>query len=274
MRILVTNDDGIDSVGLHRLALAIRHLGEVVIVAPDTEYSGAGCSVGAFNKLNPEIHRVRVDGIDEAWTVNGPPALCVIFARAGLFEKEFDLVVSGINPGANVGRAVYHSGTVGACITARNSGITGIAVSQDAAFGSVGGQAWDEMLLGMKWDTAAHVAAQAVEAIVANPPSTPQVLNINVPNEHVADLKGWRRTEMALQSGRTSSDIALIPRIGHENSYTVQMDWGQPIEVPDDTDIGAVQRGYVSVTWLSPILPLDPGADDHAERAIDRLFRS
>ena len=85
MRILVTNDDGIDSVGLHKLALAIRHLGEVVVVAPDTEYSGAGCAVGAFNKLNPEVHRVRLEGIDEAWTVSGPPALCVIFARAGLF---------------------------------------------------------------------------------------------------------------------------------------------------------------------------------------------
>lgn len=273
MRILVTNDDGIDSVGLHKLALAIRHLGEVVVVAPDTEFSGAGCAVGAFNKLNPEVHRVRLEGIDEAWTVSGPPALCVIFARAGIFEKEFDLVVSGINPGANVGRAVYHSGTVGACITARNSGITGIAVSQDAAFGSVVGQAWDEMLLGMKWDTAAHVAAQAVGAIVANPPATPQVLNINVPNAEVSELKGWRRTEMANQSGRTSSQVALVPKIGHEDAFNVRMDWGQPMELPEHTDIGTVQRGFVSVTWLSAILPVHPGDDDHAEQAIDRLFR-
>ena len=153
-------------------------------------------------------------------------------------------------------------------------GLTGIAVSQDVTEGSVVGQAWDEMLLGMKWDTAAHIAAQAVAAIVENPPSQAQCLNINVPNLEIHELRGWRRTAMAHQPGRTSSQMVLEPKIGHDNAFHVRLDWGQPIEVPDDTDIGAVQRGYVSVTWLSPILPLDPGADDHAERAIDRLFRA
>lgn len=272
MRILVTNDDGIDSVGLHKLALAIRHLGEVVVVAPDTEFSGAGCAVGALNKMNPEVHRVHLDGIDEAWTVSGPPALCVLFARMGIFEPDFDLVVSGINPGANVGRAVYHSGTVGAAITARNSGITGVAVSQDVTEGSVVGQAWDEMILGMKWDTAAHVAAQAVEALAKNPPREPQCLNINVPNVDVSELRGWRRTHVAQQPGRTSSLVRLEPKIGHENAYSVKMDWGQPVQLPEDTDVGAVQRGHVSLTWLSRIMPVDPGDDHHAELAIDRLF--
>jgi broad specificity polyphosphatase/5'/3'-nucleotidase SurE len=100
------------------------------------------------------------------------------------------------------------------------------------------------------------------------------VLNINVPNANVDELKGWRRTEMANQSGRTSSQVGLVPKIGHENAFNVTMNWGQPIELPEHTDIGAVQRGMVSVTWLSPIVPVDPGADNHAEHAIDRLFRS
>ncbi|MGB1824237.1 MAG: 5'/3'-nucleotidase SurE, partial [Ilumatobacteraceae bacterium] len=115
MRILVTNDDGISSVGLHRLARAMTAHGDVVVVAPDREFSGAGAAVGAIHLMQPEVHRATVDGIDESWAVSGPPALCVFFARLGAFGGPFDLVVSGINPGANVGRSVYHSGTVGAC---------------------------------------------------------------------------------------------------------------------------------------------------------------
>ncbi|MGA0354821.1 MAG: 5'/3'-nucleotidase SurE, partial [Ilumatobacteraceae bacterium] len=116
MRILVTNDDGISSVGLHRLARAMTAHGEVVVVAPDREFSGAGAAVGAIHLMQPEVHRATVDGIGESWAVSGPPALCVFFARLGAFGGPFDLVVSGINPGANVGRSVYHSGTVGACL--------------------------------------------------------------------------------------------------------------------------------------------------------------
>jgi 5'-nucleotidase len=113
MRILVTNDDGIDSVGLHVLARAMRPFGEVVIAAPDQEYSGAGAAIGALHIIQPEVHKRQVEGIDTAWAISGPPALCVFFARLGVFGDPFDLVVSGINPGANVGRSVYHSGTVG-----------------------------------------------------------------------------------------------------------------------------------------------------------------
>lgn len=272
MRILVTNDDGIDSVGLHRLAAAMRPHGDVVVVAPDIEYSGAGCAVGALNVIRPEIHRVHLDGIDTAWTVSGPPALCVMFARLGAFGAPFDLVVSGINPGANVGRAVYHSGTVGAAITARNGGITGLAVSQDVTVGSVMGQAWDEMLRGQRWDTAAHVASHAVAALVANPPRTPQVLNLNVPNVAVEELKGWKRTELAVQPGRTMANVVLEPKLGHDNAFHVRMDWGDPVPLPEDSDAGAVQAGYVSLTWLSRITTVDPGDDHHAERALDALF--
>ena len=85
MRILVTNDDGIDSVGLHVLARAVRPCGEVVVIAPDREYSGASAAFGALHLIHPEVHRTSIDGIDEAWAVSGPPALCVMFARLGAF---------------------------------------------------------------------------------------------------------------------------------------------------------------------------------------------
>jgi 5'-nucleotidase len=235
MRILVTNDDGIDSVGLHRLARALRPHGEIVIVAPDSEYSGASAAFGAIHLMRPEVHRVHVDGIDEAWTVAGPPALCVMFARLGAFGR-FDLCVSGINPGANVGRAVYHSGTIGAAITARVGGITGIAISQDVSMGSVEGQAWDEMIANQVWDSAAAVASRVVGALVASPPAEPAVINVNVPNRPLGDILGWRRTTLATMPIRAMTGVTLDPKIGHEDAFNVTMAWGEPQQLPPESD--------------------------------------
>ena len=142
---------------------------------------GAGAALGALHLLQPEVRRAHVDGIDEAWTVNGPPGLCVMFARLGVFGP-IDLVVAGINPGANVGRAIYHSGTVGAALTARNGGISGVAVSQAVTGFGVEGQGWDEMIADQRWDTAAAVGAEVVAAVLATPPDEPVVVNVNVPN--------------------------------------------------------------------------------------------
>src|SRR5579859_3853701 len=158
VRILVTNDDGVDSVGLHVLARALRPLGTVVVAAPDREYSGAGAGLGPLHLLQPEIHRIDLDGVDDAWAVTGPPALCVMFARLGAFGPPLDLVVAGINPGANVGRAVYHSGTVGAALTARAGGMTGVAVSQAVADDDIEGQASEATLADQHWDTAGAAA--------------------------------------------------------------------------------------------------------------------
>ena len=149
MRILVTNDDGIESEGLHVLARALKGHGEVLVVAPDSEYSGAGAAIGPLHLSEPEVRSVDIDGIDAAWSVSGPPALCVMFARLGLFG-DVDLVVSGINPGANVGRSVYHSGTVGAALTARHTNIPSLAVSQHLTGFGVEGQVWEDLIVGQK----------------------------------------------------------------------------------------------------------------------------
>jgi 5'-nucleotidase len=276
MRILLTNDDGIDSVGLHILAKAMQPFGEVVVIAPDSEYSGAGAAIGAIHLMRPEIHRVHLDGLDEAWTVSGPPALCVMFARMGAFGPPFDLVVSGINPGANVGRSVYHSGTVGACLTARSGGVSGIAVSQDVSIGSIEGQAWDEMLSNQLWDTAAAVAATVVESVVATPLVEPGVININVPNLPVDQIRGWKRTTLAAVPIRSMDLLELEPKIGHEDAYRVNLTWGDAVALPIETDAGAVSAGYVSLTWLSRIHELDPHADDAkiAESPLDAMLHA
>ena len=273
MRILVTNDDGIDSIGLHVLARAMRPFGEVVVAAPNREYSGSGAALGALHLLKPEVHEATIDGIDVAWSVTGAPALCVMFARLGLFGDPFDLVVAGINPGANVGRSVYHSGTVGACLTARNGGVSGVAVSQAVEHFGIEGQGWDEVLENQRWDTAGMVAAAVVGGLVAELPESAEILNINVPNAPIDELKGWRRTEVGTIPPRSMGTARRHPKEGHQGAYRIEMEWGEPVELPEHLDGGAVMKGWVSVSCLGRIEATEsrcPGVK-RAEAALDEL---
>ncbi len=254
---MITNDDGIDSVGLHLLANALVGLGEVFVAAPDQEYSGAGAAVGPLHLIRPEVHRVTVPSLDpsigEVWSISGPPALCVMFARLEAFGPAPDLVVSGINPGANVGRSVYHSGTVGAALTARNGGIHGIAISQDVAFGSFDGQGLEEMLAQQQWSSAATVARAVVEGLIADLPSSAVALNVNVPNCGIDEMVGWKRTEVGTVPPRTMASASLEPKPGHDGTFRVTMQWGEASDLPVEIDGGAVAAGYVSVSDLSRI---------------------
>jgi 5'-nucleotidase len=271
VRILVTNDDGIDSTGLHILARAMRPHGDVVIIAPDSEYSGASAAVGALHLSHPEARRELVEGIDEAWSVTGPPALCVMFARLGAFGGRFDLVVSGINPGANVGRSVYHSGTIGATLSGRIGNISGVAVSQSVAGAGVEGQAWDEMILGQHWDTAAAVTSAFVGGLVDALPEDAVVVNLNVPNCPVEEIKGWRHTSVGREPQRPVAKAELVPMVGHDGAYRVAMEWGDQLDLPPETDGGTVEDGYVSVTYLSRLHEIDRPDMDAAEKALSSL---
>lgn len=270
-RILVSNDDGIDAVGLHVLARALRDLGEVIIVAPDDEYSGAGAAIGAIWERRPEIHEAMVEGIDTAWAVSGPPALCVMFARLGTFGDPPDLVVSGINPGANVGRAVYHSGTVGAAISARIGGIPAIAVSQSVSDYGVEGQAWGEVIAKLHYETAATIAAQAAEALLANPTPTPGVLNINVPDLELDLIEGWDWCEVATDPLRSLSKVTLHPKPGHTGSYSVEMEYGEVEGQRAGTDTRAIMDNRVSLSWLSRITA-DPVTSPAIDLALNGLL--
>jgi 5'-nucleotidase len=246
--------------------------GTVVIIAPDREYSGASAALGALNLIQPEVRRCNIEGVDESWSVTGPPALCVMFARLGAFGPPFDLVVSGINPGVNVGRSVYHSGTVGACVSGRNGGISGVAVSQAVAGFGVEGQAWDEMLVGQKWETAATVASAFVGGLVAALPSEPVVVNMNVPNVEMDAIKGWRCAEVGLEPPRRMSSAELIPREGQNGVYTVGMQWGEEIDLPDHTDGGIVENCEVAITYLSRMAATHRDDLGPAEDAVTRLL--
>ena len=256
----MTNDDGIDGVGLHRLAERLGDDHDVVVAAPDREYSGAGAAIGTIHLIEPEVHRVELPGVAEAWAVTGPPALCVLFARLGVFGRAFDLIVSGINPGANTGRAIYHSGTVGAALTARGGAVSGVAISQAVRGFGIEGQGWDEMLAGQQWDTACEVASAVVSAFDRRRPEHPVVVNVNVPDLPLDELKGWRRAEVATLPPRALAHADLEPKLGHEGTFYVRMGWGEPLELPEHTDTGSVERGYVAVTYLSRLAD-DPDAD-------------
>jgi 5'-nucleotidase len=276
MRILVTNDDGIDSLGLHVLARAICELEgdhEVVVVAPDQEYSGAGAAVGTLHLIKPEVRRAHITGCAaDVWKVSGPPALCVFFARLGAFGPKFDLVVSGINPGANVGRAVYHSGTVGAALTARNGGISAIAVSQAVTGWGMEGQASYESMVGQQWDSAASVAKTVAQALVDDMPAEPVVVNINVPDLPLEEFGTWRYGVIGNQPPRSMAAATLEPIPGHEEAYAVVMGWGDTVELGPETDGGIIERNDVAITYLSRFVHQERDDIGSIEKALDALL--
>lgn len=272
VRILVTNDDGVLAPGILPLAQAMTEHGHVTVVAPDSEYSGAGAAIGAIWERVPHVTRHRLDGVPEAWAVNGPPALAVMYARLGAFGDPFDLVVSGINPGANVGRSVYHSGTVGACLSGRNGGWSGIAVSQAAVGWGVEGQAWAEVVALQKWHTAATVASEFVRGFLRQPPDDVVIANINVPNLELADIHGWAVTDVGEPPPRAMSQATLVPRTDQPDEFDVDIAWGDPVDLPDHTDGGTIERGKVSVSYLTRLEAEKRGDLGSAEAALDQLL--
>ncbi len=271
LRIMVTNDDGIDSVGLHVLARAMKPFGEVTVIAPDREFSGAGAAIGAIWEQTPEAHESHVEGIDTAWTVSGPPALCVLLARNGAFGPKPDLIVSGINPGANVGRSVYHSGTIGAALTGRNAAIPGIAVSQSVSDFGVEGQAWGDVIADLHWATAAKITAELVEAMLANPRDPAGVLNVNVPDLPISEIKGWAWAEIGASPPRSMSSVTLTPKPGHLGSHLISYTFGESGDLINNSDTATVIDNRVSLSWLSKIVAEDPNSPA-LDAAMNRLL--
>jgi 5'-nucleotidase len=252
VRILVTNDDGVRAPGIAALAGAAATTGhDVVVVAPLIDYSGAGAAVGPVHSrdgIDYESH--VIDGLDGVPTygVDGPPALAVILAAVGGFGPRPDLVLSGINHGANVGRSALHSGTVGAALTAAHFGMRALAVSIR----------WGEEPV--PWDTPARLAGALVPVLAAAPAGT--VLNLNVPDVPMAALRGVRHGHL----GRTGTIRSAVhdtpgePDPSHPHlalppfpSGTLRLDLTPPGEdraIDVATDAGLVANGFASLTPL------------------------
>lgn len=257
MRVLVTNDDGIEAPGLHALALALADAGhDVLVVAPTTDHSGYAAAIGDLGRQS-DLHttEVALPGAPHipAFSLAGPPALCVMAARLGGFGEPPELVASGINPGNNTGRAVLHSGTVGAALTGANLGVSGLAVSVAVPpDGEV------------RFDTAAEVGVAAVDWLVTAPAKT--VLNVNVPLGEIGSVKGSRWATLA-PFGTVRA--ALRPNSGGVLELTLVE---TNVELPPDSDTALVNAGYVAVTCITGIRSDDwqPAAAEIDRRLVAR----
>ena len=233
-RILITNDDGVSSQGLHAVAIALHNAGhDVLAVAPSGERSGWGAGVGTLDDgAEFSVEQFSVPGYEEiaAWGVDGPPAFCVLTAMLETFGEKPELVISGSNDGANCGRGILHSGTVGGAMIAQNFGISGIALSQK--------RTEREML----WNTSGLVAVAAANWILDAPRKT--VLNINIPNETTEEIKGARLARIAAFGTTKTSLTGTTP--GNLQIKVSPRD----VKLSPDTDTALVDEGYITITNL------------------------
>jgi 5'-nucleotidase len=257
VRILVTNDDGFAAPGLHALAAAMRELSDdVLIVAPLEERSGSGAAIGAIHLSQRVLFQpVEVDGLPHVptYAVDGPPALAVLTAARGGFGAPPDLVVSGINPGLNTGRAIIHSGTVGAAMTAGNLGLPALAVSiETAGWGPSGvpggvsaGRSPQRSNVGgdlENWSAAAGLALDAARWLVNG--CEPAVLNLNVPNLPRHEIAGVRYARLAT-FGTVRASFAAV------GEGVLELEWSETgASIDPDSDQGLVRRGFAAVTPL------------------------
>jgi 5'-nucleotidase len=176
-RVILTNDDGIESPGLKTLARALAKEFEVIVAAPAQDMSGSGTGIGRFDiNAGVELTPVEMEEVADAYSIDGPPGLAVTAAALGAFGEVPDLVVSGINAGINTGHSIIHSGTVGAALTAHTFKLKGLAVSLAQS---------DPWL----WDTAAHFALPAAHWLCQRKQG-PYVLNVNVPAVPIDEVAG------------------------------------------------------------------------------------
>ena len=227
--ILVTNDDGVQSEGIHALAEALRALGPVTIVAPVTEASAIGHALTLRRPLRIEPVRENVSA------AHGTPTDCVNLAITSVLRELPSLVVSGINKGLNVGDDVTYSGTVAGALEAALLGIPAIAVSLQ------GGPEFD-------FRPSAAIALSVAEALSRHPLPGRSFLNVNVPR---GTVRGLRVTVQARRNHITAVTARVDPR-GREYYWIdeAQDDW----EPHDRSDYQAVKDGYVSITPLHPDL--------------------
>ena len=236
MHILVTNDDGVQAPGLLALAQEIRKLGKVTVFAPDRNWSASG-HVKTMERPLRVKETVLADGTS-AFMSDGAPSDCVALPLLGLVEEEIDLVVSGINPNANIGHDVTYSGTVTAAMEAVIAGVKGIAVSLDSPDGHKGA---------LDYSTASIVARRVAEQVLADGLPDGVVLNVNVPYLKEEELKGYMITRQGLRVYRDALESRIDPR--GKPYYWIGGEYPTGVDEPG-TDFGALRAGCVSITPL------------------------
>ena len=249
MHILVTNDDGVMAAGLLALVQAMRAVGEVSVLAPDHNWSASGHVKTLHRPLR--VQSVSLDDGTLALANDGAPSDCVAMALMGIVEEPIDLVVSGINPNANLGHDVTYSGTVTAAMEAVIAGVPGIAFSLVSP---------DEHPEELDYGPAAEVAQEIVSTVVRTGLEKDLLLNVNVPYLQREQMNGFMVTRQGLRVYRDRLERRVDPR--GRPYYWIGGEY--PTGVPDEgTDFGAVMSGYVSITPLQ--------LDLTAHRRVDQM---
>jgi 5'-nucleotidase len=251
-RVLITNDDGIDAPGIRRLAAAVVEAGlDVVVAAPSTEASGSSAAITALEKEGRVLTEEReLDGLTgvTAYGVSAAPGFIALIATRGAFGPPPDMVLSGVNRGANTGRAVLHSGTVGAAFTALAAGTPAMAVSLDIGIHPAGRP---------HWDTAAELACRLLPLLSAD-----FVVNLNVPDLPPNQVRGVRQARLAT-FGTVQTNIA---EVGEGFVRIAVEEVGARLE--PGTDAALLADGYASVTALRLPCEVTPEPLD-----LDRVLR-
>lgn len=235
MHILVTNDDGIYAPGLLALAQAMRKLGDVTVLAPERNWSGAGHVKTLDRPLR--VHEVKLADGSKALASDGAPSDCVALVLLGVVPDKVDLVVSGVNPYPNFGHDVTYSGTVTAAMEAVIGGVPGIAFSLNATPGQ--GEP--------DYAPSARVAEQVVRKALQESLPEGVLLNVNVPAVKAEEIKGFMVTRQGLRLYHDRLDARVDPR--GQPYYWIGGDF--PTGVAEaGSDFGALAEGYVSITPL------------------------
>jgi 5'-nucleotidase len=240
--IVITNDDGVESPGIHSLAAIVRSLGyECVVAAPAHDMSGSSAAIGRIDvgvptNLRPITLPPPAEAIP-AYAVDGPPGLAAVLAARGALDGTPRFLVSGINAGTNTGHSILHSGTVGAALTAASFGLSGLAVSLAVA---------DPM----PWHVTSRFVDEALRLLDAAPRGT--VLNVNVPS---GSANGDGRLRWAALDRFGSFRVAVAER----RESLVQLEYrATGYELDPASDTALVERGYATVTAIDAIRAVPP----------------
>lgn len=232
MRLLLTNDDGVNSEGIYKLAKELQKEHEIIIAAPSVEMSAKSHSITIAKPLF--IKEVELDGINAtAYSISGTPADCVKVTIDKILDKPVDMVISGINYGTNLGIDILYSGTVSAAIEAAIHDLPAIAMSAEVKNGDV------------NFDTAASVAKEVIKISEQNSIKNNLVLNVNVPCLDKESVKGLRVCQMG---GRTFT--SCFEKVGNDNETSYILRGSLTNNNQSTTDVHFLRNGYTTLTPL------------------------
>ena len=241
MRVLLTNDDGIHSPGLWAIAKSLEKIADLTVVVPDRDQSGKGASMTLLRPLTVEKIETPKNMKCPTYTVDGTPGDCVILACESLCHDPIDLIVSGINQGANMGLDVFNSGTFGAALHGFFRGINSIALSvfykQDVIY-----------------SPAALIGAEIAKVIHSQNSGSPVLLNVNLPACDLKNIKGVDLTELGPKAYLESVETV---ESGRRTFHWLRHNKPLEVEQRKGTDVWSINHDRASITVVNPYLTTD-----------------